>query len=121
MVSFSCVSTKAVKFPENELAPIIADKANEYFIKKDYKTAIACYQIIIDRFDKTMYAKEVAWANYEIGYCYYYKKDYKNAIKYFDIVLKDFTIVAPRILAGIVLEDIYIAKPNLRPRQYYEE
>ncbi len=113
---FSCSSTRqAVVFDDEELAVIIANKANEYFNKGDYKNAIAAYQVIIDRFDSDLYEKDVAWAYYEIGFCYYYDKKYEDAIGYFDVVLQDFTIMAPRVLAAIVLEDIYELKPKLRP------
>lgn len=114
---FGCSSTQSsvVVFDDDELAVIIANRANEYFNRGQYANAIAAYQVIIDRFDSVEYEKDVAWAYYEIGFCYYYNKKYENAIDYFDIVLQDFTVAAPRVLASIVLEDIYELKPKLRP------
>ena len=110
-----CSSTQIVEFDDDDLAVMIANRANEYFDNKEYKKAIKAYQVIIDRFDPKNHEKDVAWAYYEIGFCHYYNKDYEMAIDYFNIVLQDFTIIAPRVLANIVLEDIYEVKPKLRP------
>ncbi len=115
-IAIGCASTQSVVvFDDDELAVIIANRANEYFNRGQYANAIAAYQVIIDRFDSATYEKDVAWAYYEIGFCYYYNKKYEDAIGYFDIVLQDFTVAAPRILASIVLEDIYELEPKLRP------
>ncbi len=115
ILSCSTPQSTTVVFDDDELAVIIANRANEYFNRGDYNRAIASYQVIIDRFDSEMYEKDVAWAYYEIGFCYYYSKKYEDAIGYFDVVLRDFTTAAPRVLASIVLEDIYELKPKLRP------
>ncbi len=118
---FGCSATQVVDFDDNELAVIISNKANEYFEKRNYNMAIKTYQVIIDRFDPVEHESDVAWAYYEIGFCYYYKKKYQDAINYFNIVLQNFTTAAPRILASIVLEDIYEIKPRLMPTIIIEE
>ena len=75
----------------------------------------------IDNFDRENYAKDVAWAYYEIGFCYYYQKKYEEALKYFDIVLNNFTVLPPKILAQKVMQDIYEEKPKLKPMEVIEE
>lgn len=114
LISVSCASTKAVSFPDNTVPQVIAEKAYDEFGNKNYKLAITYYQIIIDKFDSKVYQREVAWAYYEIGFCYYYQKKYKEAISYFNIVLNEFSVAPTRILASIVLEDIYKQKPKLK-------
>ena len=107
---------------EEALAPqVISELAYNEFNKKAYKKAIAYYQVIIDRFDRNLYPKEVAWAYYEIGFCYYYQGKYKEAIPYFDIVLKEFAILPARILSSNILETIYEKKPDFRPVEFVED
>ena len=113
-IVMSCASAKVASVPENTAPQIIAERAYEEFGNKNYKTAIEYYQLIIDRFDAKGYQKEVAWAYYEIGFCYYYQGKFKEAIDYFNMVLNDFSVTPTRILASIVLEDIYTQKPKLK-------
>ncbi len=121
LIQISCTSLKEVVVQENIAPQIISEMAYEEFNNKNYKKAIKYYQVIIERFDRVNYAKEVAWAYYEIGFCYYYMKKYEDAILYFDIVLNEFSILPPRILAIKVLDDIYETKPKLRPIDILEE
>ena len=121
LIQVSCASLKDVTVQENIAPQIISEMAYEEFNNKDYKKAIKYYQVIIDRFDRTNYAKEVAWAYYEIGFCYYYMTKYEDAILYFDIVLNEFSVLPPRILAIKVLDDIYETKPKLKPIDILEE
>ena len=78
-------------------------------------------EYIIDNFDRDNYAKDVAWAYYEIGFCYYYQNKYEEALEYFDIVINNFTVLPPRVLAQKVMQDIYDKKPKLRPLEIIEE
>lgn len=94
---------------------IIAEKAYEAFGNKNYRKAVAYYQYIIDNYSREDYSKEIAWAYYEIGFCYYYQNKFKEAIDYFNIVINDFAVLPPRVLAQKVLEDIYEQRPKLRP------
>ena len=121
LIQISCTSLKEVVVQENIAPQIISEMAYEEFNNKNYKKAIKYYQVIIERFDRVNYAKEVAWAYYEIGFCYYYMKKYEDAILYFDIVLNEFSILPTRILAIKVLDDIYETKPKLRPIDILEE
>lgn len=120
-IQVSCASFGEVIVEDNIAPQIISEFAYEEFNNKNYKRAIKYYQIIVDRFDRETYPKEVAWAYYEIGFCYYYMNKYEDAILYFDIVLNDFSILSPRILARKVLDDIYETKPKLKPIDILEE
>ncbi|MEI0604436.1 tetratricopeptide repeat protein [Brachyspira alvinipulli] len=117
----SCASAVKVSVEEEKYPKIIAEKAYTEFGNKNYKNAIAYYQYIIDNFDRDNYAKDVAWAYYEIGFCYYYQNKYEEALKYFDIVINSFTVLPPRILAQKVMQDIYDKKPKLKPVEMIEE
>ena len=108
--------------PEEERYPqIIAEKAYTEFNNKKYKKARSYYQYIIDNFDRENYSKEVAWAYYEIGFCYYYQRKYKDALNYFNIVMNDFAVLPPKMLAQKVMQDIYEKKPKLKPIEVMEE
>ncbi|WP_028331162.1 tetratricopeptide repeat protein [Brachyspira alvinipulli] len=117
----SCASAVKISVEEEKYPKIIAEKAYTEFGNKNYKNAIAYYQYIIDNFDRDNYAKDVAWAYYEIGFCYYYQNKYEEALKYFDIVINSFTVLPPRILAQKVMQDIYDKKPKLKPVEMIEE
>lgn len=117
----SCASAVKISVEEEKYPKIIAEKAYTEFGNKNYKNAIAYYQYIIDNFDRDNYAKDVAWAYYEIGFCYYYQNKYEEALKYFDIVINSFTVLPPRILAQKVMQDIYDKKPKLKPLEMIEE
>ena len=121
LIQVSCTSLKEVVVQENIAPQIISEMAYKEFNNKNYKKAIKYYQVIIDRFDRANYSKEVAWAYYEIGFCYYYMTKYEDAILYFDIVLNEFSVLPPRILARKVIDDIYETKPKLRPIDILEE
>ncbi|TKZ33129.1 aspartate phosphatase, partial [Brachyspira catarrhinii] len=71
--SISCASVLKIAPEEERYPQIIAEKAYTEFNNKKYKKARDYYQYIIDNFDRENYSKEVAWAYYEIGFCYYYQ------------------------------------------------
>ncbi len=116
----SCASTINVSEEEKRYPKIIAEKAYTEFNEKRYKNAIAYYQYILDNYDRNLFPKDVAWAYYEIGFCYYYQSKYKEALSYFDIVMREFTVLPPKVLAQRVIDDIYTKKPNLKPMDYIE-
>ncbi len=116
----SCASTINVSEEEKRYPKIIAEKAYTEFNEKRYKNAIAYYQYILDNYDRNLFPKDVAWAYYEIGFCYYYQSKYKKALSYFDIVMREFTVLPPKVLAQRVIDDIYTKKPNLKPMDYIE-
>ena len=119
--SISCASTVKISPEEERYPQIIAEKAYTEFNNKKYKRARAYYQYIIDNFDRENYSKEVAWAYYEIGFCYYYQRKYKDALNYFNIVMNDFAVLPPKMLAQKVMQDIYERKPKLKPIEVMEE
>ena len=117
----SCASAVKVSVEEGQYPRIIAEKAYTEFGNKNYKNAIAYYQYIIDNFDRDSYVKDIAWAYYEIGFCYYYQNKYQDALKYFNIVINNFTVLPPRILAQKVMQDIYEKKHKLNPVEIIED
>ncbi len=82
--------------------------AQEYYKFRKYNDSIRVYEELIekysDRFDR--YENQLAWANYEIGFCYLVTKRYDKALDYFKTVLTDYSILAPRILAQQRVEEI---------------
>ncbi|WP_432632684.1 tetratricopeptide repeat protein [Brachyspira sp.] len=119
--SISCASVLKISPEEERYPQIIAEKAYTEFNNKKYKRARSYYQYIIDNFDRENYSKEVAWAYYEIGFCYYYQRKYKDALNYFNIVMNDFAVLPPKMLAQKVMQDIYEKKPKLKPIEVMEE
>lgn len=119
--SISCASVLKISPEEERYPQIIAEKAYTEFNNKKYKRARNYYQYIIDNFDRENYSKEVAWAYYEIGFCYYYQRKYKDALNYFNIVMNDFAVLPPKMLAQKVMQDIYEKKPKLKPIEFMEE
>ena len=119
--SISCASVLKITPEEERYPQIIAEKAYTEFNNKKYKKARDYYQYIIDNFDRENYTKEVAWAYYEIGFCYYYQKKYKDALNYFNTVMNDFAVLPPKMLAQKVMQDIYEKKPKLKPVEVVEE
>lgn len=119
--SISCASVLKISPEEERYPQIIAEKAYTEFNNKKYKRARSYYQYIIDNFDRENYSKEVAWAYYEIGFCYYYQRKYKDALNYFNIVMNDFAVLPPKMLAQKVMQDIYEKKPKLKPIEVIEE
>ena len=93
--------------------------AQEYYEQKRYRRCIETYRNLIDlyshRFDR--YEKQLAWAHYEIGFCYLIKNRYEKALKYFRVVLKDYSILSVRILAAQRIEEIQRLK-NKKSRKY---
>lgn len=69
-----------------------------------YENAVLVYQAIIDHYPRNQDA--VAWAHYEIGYCYYMREEYDRAEQYFRTVLNRFQEPAARTLATQMLERI---------------
>ena len=119
--SISCATVLKISPEEARYPQIIAEKAYTEFNNKKYKRARDYYQYIIDNFDRENYSKEVAWAYYEIGFCYYYQRKYKDALNYFNTVMNDFPVLPPKMLAQKVIEDIYDRKPKLKPVEVIEE
>jgi TolA-binding protein len=69
-----------------------------------YDNAIEAYEAIIEHYPEN--SKALAWANYEIGYCFWMLKDYESAELRFRKVLNEFQEPAAKTLAGEMLEKI---------------
>lgn len=82
--------------------------AQEYANRRDFNKAIQVYNIFIETYipQKSIYDKELAWAHYEIGFCYFQKYDFNNASSHFKIVIEEYLANAPRTLARQRLEEI---------------
>jgi outer membrane protein assembly factor BamD (BamD/ComL family) len=96
---FACRTVPDVKVEEDDTPLTLSEQALDYFNNKEYRAAIAYHAAIISNFSREKYEKEIAWAYYEIGFCYYYMENYETAVEYFDIVINDFSVQAPRTLA----------------------
>ncbi|MFC1504204.1 hypothetical protein ACFL6D_02180 [Spirochaetota bacterium] len=86
----------------------ISEKAQQYYEVREYKRAIREYSKILEIFSskKAKYEKELAWATYEIGFCYLVMKKYKRAFEYFDKVVKFYSAPAPKKLASDRIKEI---------------
>lgn len=82
--------------------------AHKYYILKEYEKAIFQYQKILKKFanQPVEYNKELAWAEYEIGFCYYQLGDNKKAIEYFERVINYYDQASARILAQKMLTKV---------------
>lgn len=98
LTAVSCI-TSQVAIEKNDTPLTLSQKAQDYFSNKEYTAAISYYQAIIDNYKKDQFEKEIAWAYYEIGFCYFTMGNNDLANKYFNTVINDFSIQAPRVLA----------------------
>lgn len=110
--TFSCTLERGTIKPKKNLVkgtPIYYDFiARKYYNSKEYEKAIFQYKKIINAFSdqKGKYDKELAWAEYEIGFCYMKLKDPKNASLHFKQVLENYNENPARILSKIKLKEI---------------
>ncbi|OHD57774.1 MAG: hypothetical protein A2096_09390 [Spirochaetes bacterium GWF1_41_5] len=89
----SCKTGRLTENTGNYDAPFkIIEHAQEYFGQKDYFKAIRLYKQLIEDYsaERDKYEKELAWATYEIGFCYLVMNRYDTAEPYFKKVIKDF-------------------------------
>ena len=75
--------------------------AKFYYDRENYKKSIHYYQQMIKKFSSQSkkYEKELAWAQYEIGFCYLVMNDYRKALSEFKKVLYEYDITSAKILA----------------------
>ncbi|MEK6796047.1 MAG: tetratricopeptide repeat protein [Spirochaetota bacterium] len=111
----ACVAPGKAVIDKNDTPLTLSEKALDYFNNKEYGVAIGYYQAIIDNFKKDQFEKEIAWAYYEIGFCYYTMGDNEKALKYLSIVLNDSSVQAPRVLAEKIKQKIS-AQMNTGPK-----
>ena len=103
---WSCATPKPVLY--NEGKPLLITEyeklALEEYENDRYENAIDVYRAIIENYPDN--PKALAWAHYEIGYCYWQLEDYENAEVNFRKVLNEFQEPAAKTLAGQMLEKI---------------
>lgn len=78
--------------------------AQKEYESENYSNAILAYKAIIDNYPSNM--KSVAWANYEIGYCYYMGKNYVKAEAYFRKVINEYNEPSAKKLSKEMLDKI---------------
>jgi tetratricopeptide (TPR) repeat protein len=69
-----------------------------------YENAIEVYRTIIENYPENR--KALAWAYYEIGFCYFVLEDYGNAEVNFRKVINEFQEPAAKKLAGQRIAEI---------------
>jgi len=100
----SCAVKKPILYKDGRHLTIMEYEkiAQKEYEEERYENAIDAYQAIIDNYpDNT---KALAWAYYEIGYCYYAQKDYEKAERYFRRVANEFQEPAAKKLAEEMLD-----------------
>ena len=88
------------------------DKGIDQYVYGEYRQAIKTFEEILEKFPDA--EKERAWAQYEIGFCYFHLLDYDKAVEAFRKVLDEYTLRAPRVLAGRMIEKIRRGFTNKR-------
>ena len=109
------LNTAEVKTPSD------LDKiAQTYYEYRQYANAIRVYKKLLDNYSKRIdrYEKQLAWATYEIGFCYLITNQYTKALEYFKKVLTDYSTLAARTLAKQRIEEIQkIKNPKKKQKQ----
>jgi tetratricopeptide (TPR) repeat protein len=103
---FSCATPKPVLYKEGRPLSITEYEkiAQREYDNDLFENAIMVYQAIIDNYPTN--PKALAWAYYEIAYCYWMLKEYESAELNFRKVLNEFQEPAANTLAGQMLERI---------------
>lgn len=105
LLFFSCSKTvpknKKLTFHEYSV------NAKNAYDRKQYTESIRYQSEIIKNFQgKSEYKKQVAWAQYEIGFCYLVMKDYVQARENFNKVIENYDVLACSILTRQRLDEI---------------
>jgi len=102
----SCASKPPVLYRDGQPLSITDYEkiAQKEFDEQHYKYAISAYKAIIDNYSDNKNA--LAWAYYEIGYCYYTMKEYDTAEQYFRKVINEYQEPAAKKLAQEMLDKI---------------
>lgn len=105
LILFSCNNT--VQKSDDLSFHEYSVRAKNAYDRKQYTESIR-YQIeIIEKFGgQKEYKKQMAWAQYEIGFCYLVMKDYDNARENFNKVIENHDILACSILTRQRLDEI---------------
>ena len=105
LTALSCASKQPVLYNEDGSPLTITDYekiAQKEFDERQYENAIATYNAIISNYPDVK--KSMAWAHYEIGFCYYVMEDYEQAEVYFRIVINEYQDPAATKLAEKMLD-----------------
>jgi tetratricopeptide (TPR) repeat protein len=103
----SCASKAPILYREDGSPLLITDYEKIAQRERDerrYDNAIAAYAAIIANYPDNKTA--LAWAHYEIGFCYYLKEDFDQAEFYFRIVLNEYQEPAADTLAEMMIGKI---------------
>lgn len=102
-----CSSIVVKPYTQSEKAQEIYENGLKLVAAREYHKAIEYFEYLIQKFNTPENEKYIAWATYEIGFCYYRLGKEEKAIQYFDIVLTQHKKErSPRILANLVKEKI---------------
>ncbi len=106
LFGISCASKPPVLYrDEKPLSITDYEKvAQKEFDEQRYKYAISAYEAIIENYSDNKNA--LAWAHYEIGYCYYTMKEYDKSEQYFRKVINEYQEPAAKKLAQEMLDKI---------------
>ncbi|UCB47071.1 MAG: tetratricopeptide repeat protein [Spirochaetota bacterium] len=106
LVLLSCATPKPVLYNDGKPLTITDYEklAQAEYDEDRYENAIEVYRSIIENYPDNQ--KALAWAYYEIGFCYFVLKDYDNAMVNFRKVLNEFQEPAAKKLAGQIIAEI---------------
>jgi len=107
LLGISCASKPPVLYRGGQPLSITDYEkiAQKEFDEQHYKYAISAYEAIIDNYSDNN-KNAVAWAYYEIGYCYYTMKENDTAEQYFRKVINEYQEPAAKKLAQEMLDKI---------------
>ena len=96
----SCATPKPVLYNDGKPLTITEYEklAQAEYDEDRYENAIEVYRAIVENYPENQ--KALAWAYYEIGFCYFVLKDYDNAEVNFRKILNEFQEPAAKKLAG---------------------
>ena len=102
----SCATPKPVLYNDGKPLTITDYEklAQAEYDEERYENAIEVYSAIIEHYPENQ--KALAWAYYEIGFCYFVLEDYDNAEVNFRKVLNEFQEPAAKKLAGQLIAKI---------------
>jgi TolA-binding protein len=96
----SCATRRPDLYREDGSSLSITDYEKIAQVERDnrrYENAIEVYSAIITNYSDNKTA--LAWAHYEVGFCYFTLKKYPEAEQYFRIVINEFQDPAAKKLA----------------------
>jgi len=102
----SCASRMPALYRDGQPLSIVEYEkiAQKEYENGHYQNSIKVYQALIQNYPE--HESSVAWALYEIGYCYYFLEKYEEAGKYFRKVINEYQEPAAEKLANMMLDKI---------------